>query len=208
MFRIILPHDNIEKAINDHSALLANTTFTRMSYKGSKRVVAIYDKAFTGEYAPAVDHPNVSGAKIQVAKSLDDIQAALDKLHTHEVAITVKLASGVKIQIKPYQAEPARILFSTGTIGAPSTVYGRRALEYTEMYSELSQRTDGATYDLSEWLDLVTLALSASYPSLPLVFWDAAGVISTADLERILVATVGCDGSFFDADVPPSDTPA
>lgn len=207
MFRIILPTADIEQAIDQHPTLLKSTTFRKGNHKGAKRVFAIYDLKFDGEYGPAMDHPTVEGAKVQVAKDLQYLGENLPHTPEDYQPIPVRLACGVTLQIRPYTDEPCAVIFSTKTVGAPTSPYGRRAMEFAEHYEKLAAEGTG-TYAIADWLDLVTYALQASYPTLPLAFWDAAGLVATSDLERILLACVGCDPSFLEAGATRSGSPA
>lgn len=208
MYRIILPTNNLEEAVSKHRPALKGHAFTRVSHKGAKKVVVLYDPDYKGEYSAPTPCAGLKGASIQVEKSLPELQRYLDAaVPDKQDRIPVRTASTVVLQIQPATAEPTAILFSTGEFGKPTTPYGRRALEFAEMYDRFAAAGEG-TYALADWLDLVCMALKRSYPGVAEPFWDAAQLVSTADLEKLILAAVGIDAGFLDAGVPTSATPA
>ncbi|HEV8176273.1 MAG TPA: hypothetical protein VGP44_01150 [Gemmatimonadales bacterium] len=124
--------------------------------------------------------------------------------------IDVTLATGLLLTIPLATAAPRAVCFSSGSLGDPSSEFGRVA---DAVYDRMANGKDDAGKAKGlplldpQVLRLVTLALMAAYRVTPELL-DDLGWITSADIDPILCAIMGTDPKAFEPAGVSSPLPA
>lgn len=189
-------------------AMFHGCTFRAGVLKDQRGVFIIKDMDYKGGYGRIVQVDDAT--RIQVAEDLNVIAAYLPKLQSNaSLRIPVALKSGITLSIAPATGEPRAFLFDaeddSDDLFSANTPYGKAAIEFCAKQAE---NAEGLQLRDAAVVNLVKLALTASYPSLPTKFWDATGAITLDDVDSILLAAIGSTPDFFVSDGRHSGMPA